>query len=160
MSLSKNKVMLKSLKRAGNLIWRLLLVTAATPAGGSFTGAGTGTVGLEGGPETSVDTCWGDCTDGCSESFTASSAGGVDATVTFEGPTSTSRVCVAGGGWYFFRCLQFLRKTLPSSVRTAYDRTSTWSSTWAFFHFRAWGLGSITTASPLRKGDSSRVPLL
>ena len=160
MSLSTNYVMLKSLKRADNLIWRLLLVAAATPAGGSFTGAGTGTVGLEGGPKTSADTCWGDCMGGCSESFTASSAVGVDATVIFESPTSTSGVSVAGGGWYVFRCLRFLRKTLPSSVRTAYDRTSTWSSTWAFFHFRAWGQGSVTTASPFRKGDNSRVPLL
>ena len=83
-------------------------------------------MGLEGGPETSADTCWS-CMGGCSESFTASSAGGVDATVIFEGPTSISGVCVAGGGWYFFRCLWFFRKALPSSVRTAYDRTSTWS---------------------------------
>ena len=66
---------------------------------------------------------------GCSESFTAPSAGGVDATVIFEGPIFTPEVYVAGGGWYFFRCPRFLRKTLPSSVRTAYDRTSTWSST-------------------------------
>ena len=101
----------------------------ATPAGGSFTGAGVGTVGLEGGVETSADTCWGGCMGGSSESFTAPSAGGVDVTVIFEGPTSTSGVCVAGGGSYFFRCLRFLRKTLPSSVRTACDRTSTWSST-------------------------------
>ena len=100
----------------------------ATPAGGSFTGAGTGTVGLEGGVETSADTCWGGSMGGSSESFTAPSAGCVDVTVIFEGGTSTSEVCVAGGGWYFFRCLRFLRKTLPSSVRTAYDRTSTWSS--------------------------------
>ena len=97
---------------------------------------------------------------GSSESFTAPSADCVDVTVIFEGATSTSEVCVAGGGWYFFWCLQFLRRTLPSSVRTAYDRTSTWSSTSALFHFRAWGLGSITAASPLRKGDSSRVLLL
>ena len=54
---------------------------------------------------------------GSSESFTAPSAGDVDVTVIFEGPTSTSGVCVAGGGW-----------SLPSSVRTVYDRKSTWSS--------------------------------
>ena len=54
---------------------------------------------------------------GSSESFTAPSAGGVDVTVIFEGPTSTSGLCVAGGGW-----------SLPSSVRTVDDRTSTWSS--------------------------------
>ena len=95
----------------------------------SFTGAGTGTVGIKVGVETSADTCWGGCMGGSSESFTALSAGGVDVTVIFEGPTSTSGVCVAGGGSYFFKCLRFLRKTLPSSVRTAYDRTSTWSST-------------------------------
>ena len=149
--------MLKSLKRAGNLIWRLLLVAAATPAGGSFTGTSTVTMGLEGGVETSADTCWGGCMGGCLESFTAPS---VVATVIFEGPTSTSGLCVAKGGWYLFKCRLFLRKTLLSSVRTEYDPTSTWSSTWAFFHFRAWGLGSITTASPLHKGDSSRVSLL
>ena len=83
--------MLKSLKRAGNLIWRLLLVAAATPAGGSFTGAGTGTVGLEGGVETSTDTCWGGYMGDFSESFTTPSAGGVDVTVIFEG--SNSSVC-------------------------------------------------------------------
>ena len=92
-------------------------------------------MGVKGGAETSADTCGGGCMGGCSESFTAPSAGGVDATVIFEGPTSTSGVCAAGGGWYFFRCLWFLQKTLPSSVRTAYDHTSTWSTTRAFFHF-------------------------
>ena len=66
---------------------------------------------------------------GSSESFTAPSAGGVDVTKIFECAISTSGVCVAGGGCYFFRCLRFLQKTLPSSVHTAYDRTSTWSST-------------------------------
>ena len=57
---------------------------------------------------------------GSSESFIAPSA----VTVFFEGPTSTSGACVAGGGSYVFRCLRFLRKTLQSSVRTAHDRTS------------------------------------
>ena len=66
---------------------------------------------------------------GFSESFTAPSAGGVDVAVIFEGPTSTSGVCMVGSGSHFFTCLRVLRKTLPSSVRTAYDRTSTWSST-------------------------------
>ena len=37
-----------------------LLVAAATLTGGSFTGAGASTIGLEGGIETSADTCWGD----------------------------------------------------------------------------------------------------
>ena len=149
--------MLKSLKRAGNLIWRLLLVAAATPAGVSFISASTGTVGLEGGVETSADTFWGGCMGGCLESFTAPSA---DATVIFEGPTSTFGVCVAGGGWYQLIWRLFLRKNLLSSVRTEYDPTSTWSSNWAFFNFRAWRVGSITTASPLHKGDSSQVSLL
>ena len=63
---------------------------------------------------------------GCLESFTAPF---VDATVIFEGPNSTFGVCVAGDGWYLFRCRLFLRKTLLSSVRTEYDPTSTWSST-------------------------------
>ena len=85
------------------------------------------------------------------------SAGGADVAVIFEGSTSTSGVCIAGGGSYFFRCLRFLQKTFPSSVRTVYECTSTWSSTWAFFHFQPCGLGSITTASPLHKGDSSWV---
>ena len=49
---------------------------------------------------------------GSSESFTAPSADGVDVTEIFEGATSTSGVCVVGGGWYFFRCLRFLRKLL------------------------------------------------
>ena len=86
-------------------------------------------MGLEGGVETSADTSWGGCMGGSSESFTAPSAGGVDVAVIFEGLTSTSGVCVDGGGSYFFRYLRFLRKTLPSSVHIAYDRTSTWSST-------------------------------
>ena len=97
-----------------------LLFAAATPTGGFFTGAGARTIGLEGGIETSADTSWGGCMGGSSESFTAPSA----VTVFFEGPTSTSGVCVAEGGSYVFRCLRFLRKNLPSSVRTAYDPTS------------------------------------
>ena len=54
-------------------------------------------MGLEGGVETSADTCWGGCMGGPSESFISPSAGGVDVIVIFEGPTSTSEVCVAGG---------------------------------------------------------------
>ena len=97
-----------------------LLVAAATPTGGSFTGTGDSTIGLEGGIETSADIRWGGCMGGSSESFIAPSA----VTVFFEGPTSTSGLCVAGGGSHVFRCLWFLRKTLPSSVHTAHDRTS------------------------------------
>ena len=81
-------------------------------------------MGLGGGVETSADTCYGGCMGRYSESFTAPSAVGVNVIVIFEGPTSTSGVCVVGGGSYFFRCLRFLRKTLPSSVRTEYERTS------------------------------------
>ena len=80
----------------------------ATPVGGSSTGAGAGTVRLDGGVERSADTCCGGCMGNSSDSFTAPSAGGVDVAMIFEGPTSTSRVCIAGGGSYFFRCLQFL----------------------------------------------------
>ena len=80
---------------------------------------------LEGRVERSADTSWGGSMGGSSDSFTAPSAGGVDVAVIFEGLTSTSGVCIAGGGSYFFMCLQFLRDTLPSSVRTAYDLTST-----------------------------------
>ena len=35
-------------------------------------------MGLEGGVERSADTCWGGCMGGSSDSFTVSSAGGVD----------------------------------------------------------------------------------
>ena len=80
---------------------------------------------LKGGVERSADTCLGGSMGGSSDSLTALSAGGVDVAVIFEVLTSTSGVCIAGGGSYFFRCLRFLRKTLPSSVRTAYDLTST-----------------------------------
>ena len=83
-------------------------------------------MGLKGGVGRSADTSWGGCMGGSSDSLTTPSDGGVDVAVIFEGPTSTSGVCVAGGGSYFFRSLRFLRKTLPSSVRTVYDRTSTW----------------------------------
>ena len=100
----------------------------ATHAGGSSTGVDAGTVGLEGGVETSADTSWGGCMGGSSESFTAPSAGDVDVAVIFEGPTSTSGVCVAGGG-LDFRYLWFHQKTLPSSVCIAHDCTSTWSLT-------------------------------
>ena len=54
---------------------------------------------------------------GSSESFTAPSAGGVDVTVIFEGPISTSGVCVAGGGTYFFSRRRSLRKTLPLGLQ-------------------------------------------
>ena len=88
----------------------MLLVAAATPAGGSFTGTSTGTMGLEGGVETSADTCWGGCMGGSSESFTTPSSGGVDVTVIFEGPTSTSRMYVAGGGGTSLRASGFSEK--------------------------------------------------
>ena len=88
----------------------MLLVAAATPAGGSFTGAGAGAVGLKGGVEASADTCWGGCMGGSTESFTAPSAGGVDVAVIFEGPTSTSRVYVAGGGGTSLRASGFSEK--------------------------------------------------
>ena len=58
-------------------------------------------MGLEGGVETSADTCWGGCMGGSSESFTAPSAGGVDEAVIFEGPTSTPGVCVFLGAFGF-----------------------------------------------------------
>ena len=45
---------------------------------------------------------------GSSESFIAPSA----VTVIFKGPTTTSGVCVAGGGSYFFRCLRFFSEKL------------------------------------------------
>ena len=66
-----------------------------TPAGGSSTGAGAGTVGLVGGVERSADSSWGGSMGGSSDSFTAPSAGGVDVAVIFEGPTSISGVCIA-----------------------------------------------------------------
>ena len=70
-----------------------LLVASATPTGRSFTGGGASTIALEGGIETSADTCWGGCMGGSSESFTAPSA----VTVFLKGPTSTSGVCVGKG---------------------------------------------------------------
>ena len=105
-------VKLGHLKVTGNLIWRLPLVASATPAGGSFTGASTGTVGFEGGVETSADTCWGGCMGGSSESFNAPSASCVDVTVIFEGGTSTSEVCVVGGR-AVPKLLQFSQKVAP-----------------------------------------------
>ena len=65
-------------------------------------------MGLEGGVETSADSSWSGCMGASSESFTTPSTGGVDVAVIFEGLTSTSGVCVAGGGSNFFRYLRFL----------------------------------------------------
>ena len=47
---------------------------------------------------------------GSSESFTTPSSGGVDVTVIFEGPTSTSRMYVAGGGGTSLRASGFSEK--------------------------------------------------
>ena len=67
-------------------------------------------MGIKVGVETSADTCWDGCMGDSSESFTTPSAGGVDVTVIFEGPTSTSRVYVAGGGGTSLRASGFSEK--------------------------------------------------
>ena len=59
--------------------------------------AGTCTMGLEGGVEASTTACWGGGMSSCPQSFSAPSVGDVDATKVFEGSTSISRLCEAGG---------------------------------------------------------------
>lgn len=58
---------------------------------------GTCTVELEGGIEKPTTACWGGGMGVCSQSFSAPSVGDVDATKVFDGSTSISGLCVAGG---------------------------------------------------------------
>ena len=59
--------------------------------------AGTCTVELEGGIEAPTTACWGGGIGVCPQSFSAPSVSDVDATKVFEGSTSISGLCVAGG---------------------------------------------------------------
>lgn len=59
--------------------------------------ASTCTVELEGGIEAPTTAYWGGGMGVSRQSFSVPSVGDVDATQVFEGSTSISRLCVAGG---------------------------------------------------------------